>query len=768
MKKKLTTFMFGLLLAVGWTNTAQAQLKVLGSTKPVSFNALGQQGSYEKIPAVNAYEAVPNANNAMFKGVMPQSRAPRRADYTEVANAVHPKSWYDQYVYYWYDENGEQQSKPFTEPATNKYQMFYLTRTIYMEDLFPGIKYSKPKGKDHEYLGCDFGWWVSGDISEDITIDMTAYVNIDYIGIYDFAGNRLAYYDANETQSTTLSLPQGWTASSYLQKTYSGTSYNRTYYLAWNSYGNTNAGYNPTTAITISKNSTALQGKGGLQVLVEARRTRANPSGFSKSNGTTNAHYCYVVNYGNYGEEKTLTATSTWEQYVSIINYPVTPPQENGYTVMLVKLKDKDANGNIINNNTSVRAPMYTVATSDKTSTEVLMDYFDTYVDEIQLLTDGLRVGQNVDGQLVDGGTLFSYSGTLNRFFFISKGKMAYISGSENEWAWSQTSSGYYNYSRSNGDRAPFYNMYEEFSPTEQDNTTGIDDFYAKMVAGETYHIKHDCNSVCYMQHYFSMSGKDGSDPKSVSNLVFYIPDYRGTDSTGVAWRNYDINNQPRVGLYTIRLQADAQRAADYNKENPEYTVTVTWQSNLASIVDNQVPQTYELYEVVYDENGNIVERKLLTTTQNITSYTYNVPQRNESYTITYQVKGYPTNATNKDSFFAWSNFDDVVIPGLFDFLLLKRDHYESDFVISQLKNYYRNYIYPTNLAPNTGMTIEQLKQDWPEDQIAKYTLYRDHTGIAQLWVRAIGKKVYYKITYIPETQDTTGPNNININNTNN
>ena len=730
MKKKLTTFMFGLLLAVGWTNVAQAQLLPQGKANvfkaKFDFSAPASPAVQKQNP--NPTEAVP----LLGKSKRPMLGAPRRAaQFDEVSSVVHPKSWYEQWSYTYNDGTG-QQTASFTAPATNPYQMMALTSLIYKESVFPGIKYSKPLNKDLEYPRIQFGWNITGDHFPDITISTTAsQLNIQSIKITNESGTTLVNWSAanNYYNTNWVNLPDGWTAKHTSDNTTVGTTkLRRGTTSGWTTYvyGYLAGG----GEITIP--GSQFSGKGYSQLNFEI---------VARSSSGTNSIY---IN-GN-GWNLPSSSWYTLDNSENPVYAGVTPPEENGYTVLLVKLKDEV-------NYSSTQAPEFTFSATD------LYNYFNTYIDEMQLLTDGLRVGQNIDGQLVDGGTLFSYSGTLNRFYFIGKGKMATIGADESQ---------YFSDGSRYADRAPFYCMYEEFSPTEQDNTTGIDDFYAKMVAGESYHIKHDCMSVNYMEHFFSMSGKDGTDPKSVSNLVFYIPDYRGTDSTDIAWRNYDINNQPRVGLYTIRLQADAQRAADYNKENPEYTVTVTWQSNLASIVDNQVPQTYELYEVVYDENGNIVERKLLTTTQDITSYTYNVPQRNESYTITYQVKGYPTNATNKDSFFAWSNFDDVVIPGLFDFLLLKRDHYESDFVISQLKNYYRNYIYPTNLAPNTGMTIEQLKQDWPEDQIAKYTLYRDHTGIAQLWVRAIGKKVYYKITYIPETQDTTGPNNININNTNN
>ena len=121
-----------------------------------------------------------------------------------------------------------------------------------------------------------------------------------------------------------------------------------------------------------------------------------------------------------------------------------------------------------------------------------------------------------------------------------------------------------------------------------------------------------------------------------------------------------------------------------------------------------------------------------------------------------------PTDATNNYAnngiFWVYSNPDDVQIPGLFDFMVLYRERYESDFVIHEQKNYYRNYLYPTNLAAGTGMTMGQLKQEWP-DQTASYTLWRDNLGVAKLEIRGIGNKVYYRIRYYENTQVTTGPN---------
>ena len=763
INKKFTILLASLLLAVGWTTSASAQRLPM----PKSFMT---QHDFKKTKQTNVStnSMHSNAESALDKGVYAsepidgvsgKSNAPHRANYTEVADAVHPKSYYDQWMYYWYDEGENEKTAMFTSPAKNPYQIWSLLRVIYASDIFPGIRYSKPydagitsASVDLPYDGVDFGWYISGDIAEDVTIDMNGGVNLQYVNFYDAAGNYITGYDARNT--TLSNLPDGWTRNTanngftyYLQRNSSG-------YLYWrDDFG---LGYEYyATALTISKD--LFKDKGSVTVKLSARRTSAEPNNFTAPYSNypdfyrTYQHRWVAVNAGKGGRDFILPYNS-WSEFQTILHGPVTPPSENGYTVLLVKLKDTDENGNLINNDVTVRAPEYTYSYDD------LIDYIDTYIDEVQLLTDGMRVGQEINGQLVDGGTLFSYSGTLNRFFFISKGKMATIGSAENQIGWYSYNIGNYTLYHQEliADRAPFYAMYEEFSPETQDSQTGHDDFYAAMVNGESFPIIHDCNSVNYMQHYFSMTGKNGTDPKSMSSLIFYIPDYRGTSNTDETWRDYDSNNQPRVGLYTIQLNADAAPTPNVAET---YTITVDWASSLNGIVDNQVSQTYDLYEVIYDENGNIIEYKFIGTYVDITTYTTQVQQQDISQTKYYIVKGHPTGATNPDQFYTWSNIDDVTIPGLFDFLKLEKDHVESDFDVTGQKNYYRNYLYPTNLAPNTGMTMEQLKQEWPEDQIAKYTLYRDNTGIAVLEVRAVGKKVYYRIKYYRDTQETDGLN---------
>ena len=715
MKKKLTFLMFGLLIAVGWNMSASAQALPIGKT--VKFDLTSSSR-----PVVQQNVEHPKEGLLKDQGNGSMLRAPHRSNhYDEVASAVHPKSWYEQW-YYTYNDGTQDQNAYFTEPATNPYQMMALTYLIYTQPVFPGIKYSKPLGKDLEYPRIQFGWGISGDHYNDIIIKTTASnLNIESIKITDQNGSTVVNWTAEDNYYNTswVNLPSGWTASHNNNSSGVGTTRLRRgtsgVLITTHVYGYLEGG----GEITIP--SSAISGKGYTEL-------HFNISARSSQN-TNEIH----INDTYWS----LPSSSWYTLDDGVLYGGITPPEENGYTVMLVKLKDEVD----YEHTTAVE---YTFSQTD------LYNYFNTYIEEMQLLTDGLRVGQDDgNGGLIDGGTLFSYSGTLNKFFFISKGKMATIGANENDT---------YSDGTRRADRAPFYCMYEEFSPTEQDNTTGIDDFYAKMVNGESYHIKHDCQSVIHMEHFFSMSGKSGSDPKSVSSLLFYIPDHRGTNNSGTAWRDYDVNNQPRVGLYTIQLNADATPTPDVDEM---YTITVNWTSALTGIVDNQVSQTYDLYEVIYDENGNIIEYKFIDTFVDVTTYTTQVQQQDISQTKYYIVKGHPTAATNPNQFYTWSNIDDVTIPGLFDFMKLEKDHVESDFDITGQQNYYRNYLYPTNLAPNTGMTMEQLKQEWPADQTAKYTLYRDNTGIAVLEVMAVGKKVYYRIKYYRDHQVTNGLNEI-------
>lgn len=738
MKKKLTTLLFGLLLAVGWTSVAQAQklAEPVFSQSPL-FKILGKPSAHEKMTG-QPTEMIQARDFDGADGSTTSTRrlAPRRA-YTFKSDVVHPKSWYDSRSYTWYDVNENPHTAYYSDAVTDSCQMYWFIRSIYTNKEIPGIKFSETNDADVIYRGVDWGYFISGPVTEDIGITMTPNVQINAIAVYDLYGNEITSYYASQYYQNTSSVPSGWeirsSSSVGVSREYNYDAGGYYYYWYWNNSTMTETSFY--RLFNISKD--LLEGYNGVYVLVRAKQ--------NGENGTSRT-YTYSIPYdftnGYLGEKHELS--NDWTITRTMYTFPIEEPTDNGYSIVLVKLSDKfDA----LND----RAPIYTYSVSD------LYSYYNKYISEMQLLTDGLRVGEGTSS----AGTVFAYTGILDKFFFIGKGKTYPIatkySSSENRWT---TSDGEYT---RYADRAPFYSMYEEFSPDVESSNTNIKDLYADMYVGQYYPILHDCQSVMRMRHYFTMSGKDTIGTKSVSSLVLYIPDERGDSATN---RTYDLEHQPQLGIYTIRLSAETEPASTYAQDSM-YTVTLDWTSNLNEMVNNNINQTYIIYTVTFDEHGNRVYEPLdtLVNPESLV-YSYNVKQQLSSQQITYVILGYPTDATNNYAvggiFFTYSNLDDVQIPGLFDFMVLYRERYESDFVISEEKNYYRNYLYPTNLTPGTGMTMGQLKQEWP-NQTASYTLWRDNTGVAVLEVRGIGDKVYYRIRYYDDTQVKTGPNNITV-----
>jgi len=692
MKRKMTILLFSLLLAVGWTSDAQAQVKTLES-KPLQMSRRMVEKTLS--PATNGH----------------RMNAPLRAN--RGVDVPHVASWYANFRYTWTDAEGTHESS-IVDPATKPEQIRALVSYIYETKEIPGTQF-RAFSDITPYGGVDFGYYISSDVTEDITISMRRNVQIASITITDANDNEITSLTPGQTKS-------GWTVN------------NVTVYNGTTPYWYINASYGTTvyTAFTISKNF--FTGKGTIKVKVNARSTQAHTPYGTLEDGTpyyqaSSTHYTYWVNYvdgeGMHGPE----LTTSFADYITPVNSPISAPDDNGNTVLLVKLSNEVDYAN-------TQAPGYTP------SKDSLISYLRTYVTEVQLLTDGLRVGSETDNT---AGTVFAYTGDLNRFYFIGKGKMAEISGSEieNYWFYADNNQRYI-YADYYTDLAPFYNMYEEFSPTTVDEDVETTDFYEKMRQGTTYNIIHDCQSVNYMEHFFSMSGKEGTTENRVNSLVLYIPDDRGASGE----RNYD--HQPTVGMYMVDLYADIEPSAtqaDY------YTATVTWEDNLGNIThDSNVPQTYSLYRIMDEDGDGVMDTTMVYQGPNpywTEDFEVGDPT---AYDVHYFVVATPTNATNQDTFFAKSNTDDVTVPGKTDFVGLQWWRYESDYFAKKAAdtepnevNYYRNWLAPHALstsnqagisAGNVGTTGRTL------------TLYREDTPIIDLELVTSGNKAYYRIKY--------------------
>ncbi len=821
--------MFSLLLAVGWTGNASAQLKadskLQSLTKFTPRERIEDAGLASKLKAPN--------------------RAPRRAQYDITADKTMTRAEYEAITYDWVDANGTNHpGTKLTEPATNPYQIAYLLGSTYMNKEIPGIKYSAFYDQDHPYPNIEFGWDIPGNarwsnIPSGPTAGTTTSNTWSWAGATDgttlptdwtiSTNNSLqsngdgTWYLGGQTTTRSITIPAsvltGYTINSvvisakiddgYSNKTISvnGESKTLTNRLASYTWTNVDAsngiviqptdGYVGLASITINGTKTTGPTGGGVTIgaygltmfssITVYDQNNTVLTSWSANTAINNGDYdyytqdgsnyyyftlpdwncSYIMEYANIsntnygylwgehiniptsllngnssirvvingftpdgyegrivvnGEEKpTTTSAANYTWNLDLNNTPsgsVIPPDDNGYTVFLVKVKD----------NAGDPTP-FTYSWNNGMSS--LINFFDTYIDEVQLLTDGTRLNEGTD----DAGTMFAYSGDLNKFYFISKGANYWFGSSEADY-WPHY--------------GPTYDMYEEFSPTTTATGDEITDFYSKLLYGNSYNVIHDCRGVNVMQHYFSMSGNEGTDHKSMTNLIFWIPDHRGMQNNQ---NNYDEEYLPHVGLYTITLEATA---VPNPTQEHTYDVTCDWVSSLNTILDFPVDQDYQLWVYVYDENGDPVEDYMVTDDlHNTTTYTYQRPQYPDSYTIIYRVYGWPSAATNSrgngGDFYALSNIDPVVIPGYNNFLALGMNHYESDFVIDEEHNYYRNFLTVSNQNPDNALTASRIEAG--EDL---FTLYRfdatvenpQYTKAADLRFYKEDNKIKYMIGY--------------------
>lgn len=481
----------------------------------------------------------------------------------------------------------------------------------------------------------------------------------------------------------------------------------------------------------------------------------------------------------------------------------VVAPTEEGYTALVVAVKNTlelaAESGDEYDND------CYFDNTAD------LIEYLGKNIKSVQLLTDGLRIGQ---GQNV--GTVFNVSGEYNRFFFLSKGQ------ARKKNAWIQTLQ--QRDGRLYGEQVPFKEMFEQFSPTTGKlGTDEITDFYSKMIAGEIYKVQHDCSSVLQNEHYFAMAGKEGTTAYAMNGLNLFIPDYRllkwkttytynykmtstgntytrefevdGRDQNpyknynggtfpyyqyrfgphlnysyfGSNFAVYDTVHAPSVGLYLINMEAVASKVDNSNTSIKYYCVDLDWTSSLNEMSGSAVSQNYVIYEVETDPETGIQTNVAVETVNNCTDFRPHLrlsklyQQRAHSYTLTFIIQGSPS-ASAHPGFVTMSNQVTVIIPGYEDFMQLNAHHFESDFVIENVKgeyvekNYYRNYLQPENDIAN-GITRKSIKAG--NDT---FILYRNSTdgkyAVAKIkFAVDSDNKVRYKITYYDYNEDYNSPN---------
>lgn len=394
-------------------------------------------------------------------------------------------------------------------------------------------------------------------------------------------------------------------------------------------------------------------------------------------------------------------------------------PNEEGYTTLLVKVKDT-----------------WNPRTSQNLSQANTLTYITEAIESVQVLTDGIYVpatGSNGKAN-PNPGAVYRLSGSANRFFFISKGR-------GREWGSSVIQ-----------DFAPFNGMYEEYSPVALGSGKQIENFYEDLVNGTTFGVEHDCSSVAGNEHYFCMMGTTGTKQFDVTDLIVTVPDYRlkawnnrdyqGKDAS--KYSNYNKSYAPSLGLYGIQLEAKATQAQGTN-----YTVALTWVSTLNKITGNEIDQRFLVW--VRDTDGGLspltdAEGKQVTIAPGETfQYSYNEPQTYEGREITYVVSGQPTDALFINFKEAYSNDAKAFIPGLDPDEGLRLEigtTSTSDYDLATETNQYKNLVSISHNEVNTHVTYGLLQAG------SKLTFYRydvnhesDPKKIAELEIKSVEKR---------------------------
>ena len=795
MKMKLTSLLFGLLLAVGWTSSASAQ--ALPEVRAAERYILYQDAGMPNLAHTDMME--PGAmlqHKELKKSSGTRLNAPLRAAREMVSLTAAEAS---ALKYSYKDVNGTlHENVPSTEVADDPAQMYSLLRFIYRTKAFPGPYTSAytadgVEERDVYYGGIEGGWNIAGQTTTSTVTEMPD-INI-VAGSYAVFFRSITVTDANtnavitswdyndeytsfESEGTTYTyynLPSGWNANGrYLFR----TNYNGNYYGAISSGDESG---------TITISHTLLEGHSSVQVTISARNR--NYSGYSGTL-TVNNGTSYTVNTNNNGTYNWTITPNT----ITVTNQvsDIYKPTQEGYTVLVVSVKDSTTPATVEYNEYESHLPISLF--SDSTQ---LVEYFKTNVNYIKLLTDGLRITDSAGNP----GTVFNCDGTYNKFFFLGKGQARQ---KDPEVIRLQRTYGLM------GERVPFKEMYEEFSPTQGEMGSQITDFYDKMREGSVYDVVHDCGSVLENGHQFSMSGNNASTAYPLTGLNFFVPDYRLTyweddyyiqytdgrqdgpyhvdgrsmnpyketdgsvfqhvPSFCVNYAQYNPDYAPKVGIYKITLSAIATQVDNSREDdNENFVVTLTWISSLNEMAGYDVPQTYTIY-LIDNVTGERIQLEAtgVTNPTGQTTVSYLVPQRAHSYSLEYIIMGRPDDSGHPN-FVAWSNRDNVIIPGWDDFIGLKLNHHESDFVPSDMANYYRNFLEVLNEDLFGGLTADKInsgmneftlyrflyKEQENEDGTTELVPVNDGTPIAKLKFSApdADGNVPYTVTYL-NTQD--------------
>lgn len=709
MKRKLTFLLFGLLLAVGWTNVAFAQSYIL---KAADMQTNGEYWTYE-----------------------------------------------------WEDASGVTQTSPYINPVTqvadsvtNPYQIYGLLRAVYMDKRLPGPYYSAymKDGITREdpvfYGGMAGGWdipYTEGGITyNDIVINASMTSSRDDISHCRFVSIQIV---SGNTTITTLtandiaSLPDGWSKS--------GT---------WNSA----SGYFNTTSTSnsLTFDGDKLQGYSNVQVVI-----RAYHNNYYQDYGYARV---YVNNNYNQlsGSEANYTWNIA-SNNSGTVNESLYKPENEGYTALVVALyndttkiyPEPSAYWGSFEFTTKARLIQYItenishvklltdgVRIGDGYDQGTVFNASGTYNRFFFLGKGQARKKAESVKTRINSGTWPSYCGEEGPFKFMYE-EFSPTSGAQ----YSDITDFYMEMMD-----GQVYNVVHDCASVIQNkhqfSMSGKKGVEYKALSGLNFFVPDyrllwwDGTGDDLDYPNVAIDGRDMDPYQRVNNDGTHGSAYRNVTNSdyyyfSAYYAQYNQQHAPKVGIYMLSLEADAKPTSTEHV----YKVNIDWTSSLNEMSGGIVDQNYILYIVKTDSLGNEKLDTLVVTGQ--THYDYLVPQNEHSYTITYIVQGSPSD-TEHPEFIAWSNQDAVVIPGWNDFLSLELEHYESDFDVQKERNWYRNFLVVDNEDEVNALTTTRIAGGENLYTLYRYDFNKPEPKIPvarlNLAVNNDGKTVDYTVVY--------------------
>ncbi len=585
------------------------------------------------------------------------------------------------------------------------------------------------------------------------------------------------------TSGTYADLPTGWYSQKRMRR----------------STGGNGGAYFPDETVTWEDGTTHTVTGGTIRIpakIMEGYKNVTVTVRASRASSASNQSYVMInwnlttYTWGQDGLNRlTTTPTNFTTSYTFPVNYlPNTyKPEREGYTALMVAIK---------NNNTIFEEPSDLYGSWEFSTKQEIVNYLRDNVESIRLLTDGLRIGNAED---YSRGTVFNCDATVNKFFILGKGqarqKADGLLGTIATGRWPNYTGEegpfdfmYEEFSPTTGDKGDqITDFYSEMMKGNVYNV--VHDCASVIQQGHQFSLSGNSTNPepfsfvglnffipDYRLKYWNVpdfytrdeDGNPTSGPWSVDGRdmnPYILAD--ANDKTGAPCRQaqyfdmwfgqYNQDYAPQIGLYRITLDASTEKSADYNFEDPSkrnYDITLHWVSSLDEMAGHPVDQIYTVY--TWDEEGNRIKLRPIgvkffdaegneLTTENfsnnpfvVTQVTYQWPQKATSQIFEYQVYGTPDD-NEHPGFVAWSNTDYVVIPGWNDFMALKRNHYESDFVVNEEKNYYRNFLTVTNENEDNALTVERIVNG--ENT---YTLYRYDVADPQMVMSPVADLTFH------------------------